>query len=196
MSEGNRIGVFGGTFDPPHVGHLVAAVNVAHQLCLDMVLFVVANVPWQKVESRDISDPTDRLAMVELAVGARSNLETSAIEVQRGGDSITADTVEALSLRYPDAELMVIVGSDAAAGLSSWRRADDLRRMATMAVIDRPGTTGQRPPAGFDYEVVPCPLMDISSSDIRERVQAGLPVDYMIPDAVLGYIESRDLYRS
>jgi nicotinate-nucleotide adenylyltransferase len=195
VHEGSRIGVFGGTFDPPHVGHLVAAVNVAHQLSLDLVLFVVANVPWQKVDNQEISNAADRLAMVDLAVGGRSVLETSRIEIQRGGDSITAETLEALAPLYPGAELIVILGSDAAAGLGSWRRGDDLRRLAKMAIIDRPGTTGKRPPAGFAYEVVPCPLMDISSSDIRQRVQAELPVDYMVPDDVLDYIESRRLYR-
>lgn len=195
MTEPSRIGVFGGTFDPPHVGHLVAAVNVAHQLELDLVLFVVANVPWQKVGTRAISGPADRLAMVELALVEADGLEASAIEIQRGGDSITADTLEALEDIYPGTELVLILGSDAAAGVGTWKRGEDLKRLARMAVIDRPGTTGARPPEGFVHEVVPCPLMDISSSDIRSRVHAGLPVHYMVPDAVRHYIESRELYR-
>ncbi len=196
MPEPRRIGVFGGTFDPPHVGHLVAAVNVAHQLQLDHVLFVVANVPWQKIGTRDISDAPDRLAMVELAVESRDDLRSSAIEIQRGGDSITADTLEDLAPLYPDTELVIILGSDAAAGVGTWRRGEDLKRLAKMVVVDRPGTTGKRPPEGFDHEVVPCPLMDISSSDIRARVRGGLPIDYMVPDAVRDYIRTRMLYRT
>lgn len=196
MIRERRIGVFGGTFDPPHVGHLVAAVNVAHQLGLDHVLFVVANVPWQKVGTRDISGAADRLAMVELAVEGRDDLSASAIEIQRGGDSITADTLEDLAPLYPDCALVLILGSDAAAGIDSWKRGDDLKDLAHMAVVDRPGTTGKRPPEGFSYEVVPCPLMDISSSDIRERTRRDLPIDYMVPDAVREYIETRRLYRS
>ena len=195
MNRERRIGVFGGTFDPPHVGHLVAAVNVAHQLGLDHVLFVVANVPWQKVGTREISGEADRLAMVELAVEGRDDLSASAIEIQRGGDSITADTLEDLIPLYPDHGLVVIVGSDAAAGVGTWKRGDDLKHLAHMAVVDRPGTTGQRPPDGFSYEVVPCPLMDISSSDIRARARADLPIDYMVPDAVREYIDTRRLYR-
>lgn len=195
MVRERRIGVFGGTFDPPHVGHLVAAVNVAHQLELDHVLFVVANVPWQKVGSRDISGEADRLAMVELAVEGRDDLSASAIEIQRGGDSITADTLEDLVPLYPDHDLVVILGSDAAAGVGTWKRGDDLKALAHMAVVDRPGTSGKRPPDGFSHEVVPCPLMDISSSDIRGRVRDELPIDYMVPDAVREYIETRRLYR-
>ena len=195
MVRERRIGVFGGTFDPPHVGHLVAAVNVAHQLDLEHVLFVVANLPWQKMGTRDISGEADRLAMVELAVDGRDDLSASAIEIQRGGASITADTLEDLAPVYPDHELVVILGSDAAAGVGTWKRGEDLKQLAHMAVVDRPGTTGNRPPEGFSFEVVPCPLMDISSSDIRARVRDDLPIDYMVPDAVREYIETRRLYR-
>lgn len=190
-----RLGVFGGTFDPPHVGHLVAAVNVADQLGLAEVLFVVANVPWQKVDSRDISSAADRYALVEAAVGDRKDLSASALEIQRGGDSVTADTLDELHTLYPGTELVVVVGSDAAAGLDTWRRADDLRTMARFAVVDRPGTCGARPPEGFDFDVVPCPLMDVSSTDIRARVRASLPIDYLTPDPVIDYITSRQLYR-
>ena len=176
------------------MGHLVAAVNVAHQLELSRVLFVVANIPWQKADLRDIAPSADRLAMVELAVADRALLEASSLEIERGGDSVTADTLEALHDAQPGTRPVVIVGSDAAAGLDTWRRADDLRRFAEFAVVDRPGSSGQRPPAGFAYTVVPCPLMDVSSTDIRERVGHGLPIDYLVPDAVRDYVLSNGLY--
>jgi nicotinate-nucleotide adenylyltransferase len=194
VTDAVRIGVFGGTFDPPHAGHLVAAVNVAHQLELDLVLFVVAGVPWQKVSTRFISPPADRLAMVDLALSDRPGLASSAIEVQGDGDSVTADTLEALRLLYPAAEFVLIVGSDAAAGMNTWRRAEDLKSLARVAVVDRPGSAGGRPPQGFVHDVVACPLMDISSSDIRDRSAAGLPVDFLVPDAVRDYVATQNLY--
>ncbi len=194
MTEPARIGVYGGTFDPPHAGHLVAAVNVAHHLELDLVLFVVAGVPWQKVSTRFISAAEDRLAMVDLALADRPVLASSDVEVRHGGDAVTADTLEELRGIYPQAEFVLIVGSDAAAGMDTWRRADALRSLAHVAVVDRPGAAGGRPPQGFSYEVVACPLMDISSTDIRERAALGLPIDVLVPDAVREYIVSHGLY--
>lgn len=196
MTAAGKIGVFGGTFDPPHVGHLVAAVNVADQLELRQVLFVVAGTPWQKVGTRPISSAADRMAMVDLALADRGDMVSSPIEMQLGGDAVTATTLEALAPQYPDTELVVIVGSDAAAGMATWRRADELAEMATIAVVDRPGTTGGRPPTPFRFEVVACPLMDISSSDVRERVSADLRIDYLVPDRVRDYVETRGLYRA
>jgi nicotinate-nucleotide adenylyltransferase len=189
-----RIGVFGGTFDPPHVGHLVAAINVRHALALDVVLFVVASVPWQKVGTRPISGPEDRLRMTELAVDGRSCFAASPVEIDRGGDSVTADTLELLTDVYRGAEFIVIVGSDAASGMASWRRIEDLGEMATVAVVDRAGAAGGRPPTSIPHQVVPCPLMDLSSSEIRRRAAAGLPLDYLVPDGVRDHIEEGELY--
>lgn len=114
MSE--RVGVFGGTFDPIHIGHLVAAVNVRHALALDRVLLVVANEPWQKAGTRAITVAADRLAMVEAAVAGVAGREASALEIERGGPSYTADTVAEIEARNPGAELFVIVGTDVADG--------------------------------------------------------------------------------
>jgi nicotinate-nucleotide adenylyltransferase len=186
--------VFGGTFDPPHVGHLVAAINVRHALALDVVLFVVASVPWQKVGTRPISDPVDRLRMTEIAVLDRHCFAASSVEIDRGGDSVTAETLDLLADRHPAAEFVVIVGSDAAAGMASWRRIDHLAQKATVAVVDRAGAAGGRPPTSIPHQVVPCPLMDLSSSDIRRRAAAGLPLDYLVPDGVRDHIEERGLY--
>lgn len=189
-----RIGVFGGTFDPPHVGHLVAAINVRHALALDAVLFVVASVPWQKVGTRPISAAADRLHMTEVAVADRDCFAASPVEIDHGGDSVTADTLELLGGRHPGAEFVVIVGSDAAAGMASWRRIDRLGELATVAVVDRAGAAGGRPPTSIPHQVVPCPLMDLSSSDLRRRAAAGLPLDYLVPDGVRDHIDERGLY--
>src|SRR6516165_10798464 len=137
--ERQRIGVFGGTFDPIHVGHLVAAVNARHAARLDRVILMVANVPWQKVGQRDLSSAEDRFAMVQAAVGDVAGLEAGRREIERGGVSYTADTVEELSGLYPDAELSVIVGWDVAGELSSWDRWEVIQRLATLVVVNRPG---------------------------------------------------------
>lgn len=190
-----RVGVFGGTFDPPHVGHLVAAVNVAHQLGLDRVLFVVANVPWQKVGTRAISSAPDRLAMVEYCAAERDIFDMSAMEIHRGGDSVTADTLEEMHGIWPNTEFHLILGSDAAVGLPTWRRSEAIPALADIVIVDRPGSAGDRPPPPFTHRAVPCPLMDVSSTDIRTRVREGLPIDYLVPTEVASYIATRGLYR-
>jgi nicotinate-nucleotide adenylyltransferase len=139
-----RLGVLGGTFDPVHIGHLVAAVNVRHALGLDRVLLVVANAPWQKSDRR-ITPAADRLAVVEAAVAGTPGVEASGIEVERGGESYTADTLEALS--RPGRELFLIVGSDVAADLHTWRRPHDVARLATLVVVSRGGVAGAGPGA-------------------------------------------------
>jgi nicotinate-nucleotide adenylyltransferase len=193
---GRRLGVFGGTFDPPHVGHLAVAVNARHALHLDEVLLVVANVPWQKAAARRISSAADRLAMVEAAVGDVEGLEPSDLEIRRGGDSYSADTLAELHAAEPDAELFLILGSDAAAGLDTWERGEEVQRLAVVVVVDRPGEEGTRPPTGWRYERVECPRLEVSSTDLRARVAEGRPLDFLVPDAVISCIESRHLYRS
>lgn len=192
---GERWGVFGGTFDPPHVGHLVAAVNARHEAQLDRVLLVVANEPWQKVGARDISPAADRLAMVDAAVAGVEGLEASAIEIERGGPSYTGDTLCQLHDEDPDRELFLILGSDAVAGLPTWERTDAVRQLATIVVVERPGTTGARPPAGYRSMVVSVPLLDVSSTEVRARVADGRPLDYLLTPGVIRCIAERDLYQ-
>src|SRR6187551_1918195 len=122
QSRPYRLGLFGGTFDPPHVGHLVTAVNVRHALQLDLVLLMVANVPWQKEAERRITPAEDRFAMVEAAVDGVDGLRASRLEIDHGGNSYTADTLASLRRQLPDTELFTIVGDDAAAGLPTWER--------------------------------------------------------------------------
>ena len=178
--SGERLGIFGGTFDPPHVGHLVAAINVRHALGLDRVLLTVANVPWQKVGSRPLSAAADRLAMVEAAVAGVDGLEASRREVDRGGDSYTIDTVDELLAEDPSRQLYVIVGRDAAAGMPTWERVDDLRARATLVVVDRPGSAAELP-AGWTFLHVEVPRLEISSTELRDRVVDGRPLDYLVP---------------
>jgi nicotinate-nucleotide adenylyltransferase len=192
---GERLGIFGGTFDPPHVGHLVTALNVRYELSLDRVLLVVADQPWQKVGTRDISSPEDRFAMVEAAVGDVEGLEASRIEVDRGGMSYTADTLSELLAGDPALDLYVILGSDAAVGLPGWERAGEVRALSTIVVVERPGSGEGEPPPGWSWVRVEVPRLEVSSTDLRARVVDGRPLDYLLSAAVIETIERRGLYK-
>lgn len=191
-----RIGVFGGTFDPVHVGHLVAAVNVRHSLALDVVLLVVANRPWQKVGSRDVSPAADRLAVVEAAVGTVEGVEASAIELARGGVSFTADTLAALQADDPSADLVLVIGADVAASLHTWERVDEVRSRCRLAVVNRPGAPIPSVPDGWRADVVEIPGLEVSSTDLRARVADGRPLEYLMPEAAVREVRRRGLYAS
>lgn len=190
-----RIGVFGGTFDPPHVGHLVVAVNVRHALALDRLLLVVANDPWQKTGSRPVSSARDRLAMVEAAVAEVAGLQASALEIERGGTSYTADTLSALASEQLDRELFLVLGSDAARGLPTWERVDEVLALAQVVVVTRPGTEDFVAPIGPRWERVEVPRLEVSSTDLRARFVDGRPLDYLLTQPVIDCIASRGLYR-
>lgn len=187
------MGLFGGTFDPPHVGHLVTAVNVRHELGLDLVVLMVANVPWQKHGTRAITAAEDRFAMVEAAVADVPGLAAGREEIDFGGNSYTADTLEILAEEYPDAELFTIVGDDAAANLHTWERSEEVVRRSRLVVVDRPGAPVELDPS-VDWIHVEVPRLDVSSTDLRARFSDGRPLDYLVPSAVLGVIEKRSLY--
>jgi nicotinate-nucleotide adenylyltransferase len=189
-----RLGLFGGTFDPPHVGHLVTAVNVRHALQLDRVILMVANMPWQKQGTRAITPAEDRLAMVEAAVGDVPGLVPGRTEIDRGGHSYTADTLRTLSNEFPGAELFTIVGDDAAAGLQTWTRYDEVVGLSNLVVVDRPGDHVELPD-GVDWLRVEVPRLEVSSTDLRARFTDGRPLDYLVTEPVLDVIEARDLYR-
>jgi len=191
--RGRRIGVFGGTFDPPHIGHLVAAVDAHQALELDVVLLVVANAPWQKLGSREISAADDRLAMVAAAVGEKAWLQVSDIEIRRGGLSYTADTLHALLAEEPDAELFLILGNDAAAGFATWERHEEVAQLATLVVVDRPGTPTPIDDA-FEWTRIDIPELEISSTELRQRIADGRSVEYLTPPGVVAYLAGRDLY--
>ena len=191
-----RVGIFGGTFDPIHVGHLVAAVNARDAEKLDRVILMVANVPWQKSGVRVVSTAEDRLALVEAAVGGVRGLEAGRLEIDRGGDSYTADTLGFLHRERPDDELFLIVGWDVAGELSSWERWDEVRDLATLIVVNRPGADrpSELAEAGWRVAEVTVPNLEISSTDLRARAAEGRPLDYLIPEAGVRCIRSRGMY--
>lgn len=188
-----RIGLFGGTFDPPHVGHLVTAVNVRHALDLDLLVLMVANVPWQKEGTRPITPALDRLAMVEAAVTDVRGLVPGRDEIDHGGHSFTADTLASLASRYPEAELFTVIGDDAAAGLHTWSRWQEVVERSNLVVVDRPGEPVELDD-GIDWIRVEVPRLEVSSTDLRERFTDGRPLDYLVTQPVLDVIRSNGLY--
>jgi nicotinate-nucleotide adenylyltransferase len=193
---GERLGIFGGTFDPPHVGHLVTAVNVRYELGLDRVLLVVSNLPWQKVGTRDISPAEARFAMVQAAVAEVEGLEASRIELDAGGPSYTADTLQALLSEDPTRELFVILGADAAAGLLTWERHEEVRDRATIVIVERPGSVTVEQLDGWRWQRVEVPRLEVSSTDLRARAVDGRPLDYLVTHEVADWIGAHGLYRS
>lgn len=205
MSEGaaaraTRIGVLGGTFDPPHAGHLVLAEAARSHLGLERVLFVVAGDPWQKRGDVD-AGARDRLAMTEALVEGHRGLVASAMEVERDGPSYTADTLEALAVDGPDRALHLLLGADAAAGLSTWNRPDQIRDLAAIVVAPRPDV----PPAaedvvaelraeGWRCELLPMPESPVSSTEVRARLRSGASLEGLVPAPVVRVIEERGLY--
>lgn len=188
-----RIGVLGGTFDPVHVGHLVAAVNARDALSLDRVVLMVANVPWQKVGSRRVTDAEDRYAVVAAAVGDVPGLEAGRLEIDRGGESYTADTLAELHRLDPGADLHLVIGWDVAAVLTTWERIEEVKALATLVVVNRPGVHRPRQleEQGWRVEEVTVPNLEISSTDLRERAADGRPLEYLVPDAAVRCIRAR-----
>jgi nicotinate-nucleotide adenylyltransferase len=192
--SGGRVGIFGGTFDPIHIGHLVAAVNARYELQLDRVVLMVANIPWQKTGRRAVAPAEDRYAMVAAAVGDVPGLEAGRLEIDRGGESFTADTVTELRRQYPDDELFLIVGWDVAAELTTWDRWDELRDQTRLVVVNRPGIGRPRGLEGWRLHEVTVPALEISSTDLRARAAEGRPLDYLMPEAAVHCLRARGLY--
>jgi nicotinate-nucleotide adenylyltransferase len=190
-----RVGVLGGTFDPVHIGHLVAAVTVRHELALDRVLLMVANEPWQKTGVRQVTRASERLAMVEAAVRGLAGIEASSLEIDRGGVSYTVDTLRELQRIEPSSELFVIVGQDVAAEIHTWERPDELRQLAELVVVTRPGVAPLVDLGpGWRSSLVEVPRLEISSTDLRWRAATGRPLDFLVPAATIQRIVERALY--
>ncbi len=190
-----RLGVFGGTFDPVHVGHLIAAEQAREQLCLDRVLFVTAGQPWLKAHS-PVTPARHRARMVELAVRGNPHFEASAMELERDGPTYTVDTLEEVAAGS-DAELYLVVGADAASEIDRWHRPRRVLQLATVAVLTRPGVAGGIPASleGVGRWVsVECPPIGVSATEVRARVGSGRSVRYVVSDAVREYINEHGLY--
>ena len=187
-----RLGVFGGTFDPVHIGHVVVATEVRAQLGLDRVLLVVAGDPWQK-RGKVVATAGQRLELVEAAVDGIEGVEACAIEIERDAPSVTADTLEALAA--PGRELFLVLGADAVSNMTTWRRLDETRDLATVVVVERLGDGHAEPPGpGWRVQRVEIPRLDIASTDLRHRLRHGRPVDGLVPPAVARAIRAHDLY--
>ena len=185
----------GGTFDPIHHGHLVAASEVAGLFGLDEVIFVPTGAPWQKSQ-RAVSPAEDRYLMTVIATASNPRFSVSRVDVDRGGPTYTIDTLTELQRQRPAAELFFITGADALAQIMSWRDTEKLFGLAHFVGVTRPGfvLADAHLPEGV-VSLVEVPALAISSTDCRERVGRGMPIWYLVPDGVVQYIEKRGLYR-
>jgi nicotinate-nucleotide adenylyltransferase len=192
----NRVGIMGGTFDPIHHGHLVAASEVAALYDLDEVIFVPTGEPWQKSE-RDVSPAEHRYLMTVIATASNPRFMVSRVDIDRAGPTYTIDTIVDIAAQRPGAELFFITGADALAQILSWKRAEDALRMAHFVGVTRPGYELSDDHLPIDsVRLLDVPAMAISSSDCRARVAEGRPVWYLVPDGVVQYINKHQLYRA
>jgi nicotinate-nucleotide adenylyltransferase len=191
-----RIGIFGGTFDPPHEGHVAAGRAVTERLALDRLLLVVANDPWQKSGQRAVSPAEDRYAMTQALAGEIPGAEASRLEIDRGGPSYSVDTAEEILARAGGrpVELYLVVGADLVPELGTWHRHEDLQRLVTLAIVSRPTDAVPAVPPGWRAEWVDGPQVPVSSSEVRALLAAGRPVEGMVPEAVIRCIRRRALY--
>jgi nicotinate-nucleotide adenylyltransferase len=191
-----RVGVMGGTFDPIHHGHLVAASEVASLFSLDEVVFVPTNEPWQK-ENRRVATAEDRYLMTVIATASNPRFSVSRVDIDRGGSTYTVDTLRDLrAQRGPDTDFFFITGADALDQIFSWRDAEELFELAHFVGCTRPGHPLADPglPIG-KASLVEIPALAISSTACRERVRRGEPVWYLVPDGIVQYVNKRGLYR-
>ena len=199
-----KLGILGGMFNPPHLGHLVCAQEAHGQLGLDAVLFMPVAVPPHKEAAED-PGARHRLELCRLAVRGDERFAVSSLEIERGGASYTVDTLRELRERHPEDELIFIAGGDMAASLPTWREPERVLELAAFAVAERRGAVREDvverwralgTPAPREPVFLDMPRVDVSSSEVRRRVREGRPVRYLVPDAVAEYIEARGLYRS
>ena len=193
-----RIGIMGGTFDPIHHGHLVAASEAANLFKLDEVVFVPTGQPWQKSE-REVSAAEDRYLMTVIATASNPRFSVSRVDIDRPGPTYTIDTLSDLHNIFPTAELFFITGADALEKILTWREWEKAFDYATFVGVTRPGYLLRDTNLPEKYqdrvELVQIPAMAISSTDCRRRAHAGKPVWYLVPDGVVQYISKRGLYQ-
>ena len=192
MAVRRRIGVMGGTFDPIHNGHLVAASEVASAFKLDEVVFVPTGSPYQK---QNVTPAEHRYLMTVIATASNPRFKVSRIDIDRGGDTYTVDTLLEMQELYPGADLVFISGADAIAQILAWKEVDRLWSLAHFVAVSRPGhilTIPQAPDGSIS--TLEIPALAISSTDVRRRVDNGFPVWYLVPDGVVQYIAKNELY--
>ena len=191
-----RLGILGGTFDPPHAGHLAAALAVQTQVALDELVLMVANEPWQKVGDRQVTPAEVRFEMTEALVDGISGLRADDREIRRGGPTFTVDTLEEILAEQPDTEIFLVVGADTANRLETWHRASDVVRLSTIVIVNRDDSTNAA--SGFlrDARVVNVTMnaVDVSSSAIRKSVAHGESIDSTTSSSVASIIRDRSLY--
>jgi len=187
-----RIGVMGGTFDPIHNGHLVAASEVASAFKLDEVVFVPTGSPYQK---QNVTPAEHRYLMTVIATASNPRFKVSRIDIDRGGDTYTVDTLLEMQELYPDTDLVFISGADAIAQILAWKEVERLWSLAHFVAVSRPGhnLTIPEAPQG-SISTLEIPALAISSTDVRRRVDNGFPVWYLVPDGVVQYIAKNELY--
>jgi nicotinate-nucleotide adenylyltransferase len=191
-----RIGVFGGTFNPPHLGHLIVAESAKEALSLDTVLFIPCASPPHK-SSRSLVDAECRFEMVKLAISGNSSFQASDIEIQRGGRSYTIDTLRALTALYPKAQFYLLIGIDNLLELHTWREPEEIFGLAEVVAVNRPGFTPADVRKDYLRRVTSLryPNIDISSSEIRRKAKMGKSIKYLVPSAVESYILKHGAYR-
>ncbi|HVX37985.1 MAG TPA: nicotinate-nucleotide adenylyltransferase [Gemmatimonadaceae bacterium] len=189
-----RIGLLGGSFDPPHVGHLLAASDAFESLGLDRLIFVPAAVQPFKAGQAGAT-PEQRLAMVRLLAANDRRFEVSAIEIDRGGLSYTVDTLSAVAAQWPAAELFLLVGADVPASFANWREPDRIAQLATLVVLERSGEAPELGGLPGTWRALPTRRIDISSTEVRRRVREGKSIRGFVPDAVADFVAAERLYR-
>lgn len=190
-----RIGLFGGTFNPVHTGHLLMAQDAREALRLEQVRFIPCAFPPHK-PAPDLAPARDRLAMLRLALRDHDGFVLDDLEIRRGAPSYSVDTLEALRCRQPDAQFYFIIGADSLPDLPRWYQAARLAKLATFVVVPRPGFALPAIPRGWRVRVLAGHACDIASRDIRRRVAAGKPIRELVPATVLRYIQRRNLYHA
>jgi nicotinate-nucleotide adenylyltransferase len=191
-----RLGLFGGTFDPPHIGHLVVAQDAAEELDLDLLLFVPARDPPHK-DRADLSPAAIRLEMTRAAVGTNEGLGVSDVELEREGPSYTVDTLEFFRGEHPDAEIFFLMGTDQLMEIHLWHEAATLPHLAGLVAMSRPGIDPEAsvPAIDIEFRRIPVTWVDISSTGIRDRVRDGRSIQYLVPSPVRDIIDRNALYR-
>jgi len=201
-ARGRRLGLLGGTFDPIHYGHLIAAQSAAEELSLDQVLFIPCGIPPHK-DMATVAPAADRHALTRLATEDNPLFQVSTVELDRPGPSYTVHTLDQLTALYPDDRLFVVVGLDAFAGVAGWYESERLFRLAEFVVVSRPGYNGTlleeslgalAPWQRERVLSVSIPSLDISSTELRDRVRRGRSIRYLVPEAVRHYIKENRLY--